>query len=153
MNYSWFVGDILPGNSEIPSEKISAYLATEYTVFDENPDFILRVGEPSAVMKSYFEAYGEGSALFITAFNPQGQEQSDIENKASHKSLGHELQDSSRLVLEGAGSDPTGSWPSEKSYLAFGMGLEISAQIGQRFQQDAVLWVGADAVPRLMLLR
>jgi len=55
MNYSWFVGDILPGNSEIPSEKISAYLATEYTVFDENPDFILRVGEPSAVMKSYFE--------------------------------------------------------------------------------------------------
>ena len=109
MNYSWFVGDILPGNSEIPSEKISAYLATEYAVFDENPDFILRVGEPSAVISSYFEAYGEGSALFITAFNPQGQERSDIENEAGHKSLGHELQDSSRLVLEGAGSDPTGS--------------------------------------------
>ena len=55
--------------------------------------------------------------------------------------------------MDGAGADPTGAWPAEKSFLALGVGEEAARNLGNCFHQDAVVWVGPDAVPRLLLLR
>ena len=55
-------------------------------------------------------------------------------------------------VIEGAGY-PAGAWPRELSYFALGIDEGAARQLGRRFDQDAVVWAGADAVPKLLLLR
>jgi hypothetical protein len=56
-------------------------------------------------------------------------------------------------TIEGSGSEEGTDWPSEKSYFALGLALEPSRAIGTHFDQDAIVWVGLDAVPQLILLR
>jgi hypothetical protein len=57
------------------------------------------------------------------------------------------------VVLDGIGQHPDNGWPGEDSLLALGVSLADALLLGRRFGQDAVVWAGADAVPRLMLLR
>jgi hypothetical protein len=56
-------------------------------------------------------------------------------------------------VIDGDGADPSGQWPAERSYLAFGIDADAARELGRRFQQDAVIWIGKDAIPQLLLLR
>ena len=67
--------------------------------------------------------------------------------------LGRELRGLYPIVIEGAGADPTGAWPPEKSYFSLGVDLETARVLGRRYQQDAVVWTGKDAIPKLILLR
>jgi hypothetical protein len=56
-------------------------------------------------------------------------------------------------AIEGSGSEEGTDWPSEKSYFALGLQREDSIGIGKHFDQDAIVWVGENAVPELILLR
>jgi hypothetical protein len=56
-------------------------------------------------------------------------------------------------MIEGAGYDPRGTWPEEKSFLVLGLDLETSRALGREFNQNAIVWAGTDAIPRLVLLR
>ncbi|SHL69343.1 Protein of unknown function [Nitrosospira sp. Nsp11] len=56
-------------------------------------------------------------------------------------------------IIEGEGFDPCGKWPAEKSFLALGLDLKESSALGKEFGQNAIVWAGADAIPRLILLR
>jgi hypothetical protein len=42
--------------------------------------------------------------------------------------------------------------PGEPSFLAFGLALEASKTLGKAYEQNAIIWCGADAVPNLVLL-
>ena len=57
------------------------------------------------------------------------------------------------MVRGTTAADPTGAWPEEKSFLALGVGEDTARKLGNRLHQDAVVWAGLDAVPRLLLLR
>jgi hypothetical protein len=57
------------------------------------------------------------------------------------------------MVLDAEGADPTGAWPPEPSFFALGINEETARLLGIRYRQDAVLWVGANAIPELLLLR
>ncbi|MBV8250682.1 MAG: DUF3293 domain-containing protein, partial [Comamonas sp.] len=48
---------------------------------------------------------------------------------------------------------PQGLWPGEASVLIWGMDAPTARAWGEEWQQNAVLWCGADAVPRLLWLR
>ena len=139
--------------THIPPEKIAAYNATHYKVGLGQDGFILRIGEPSAGLRARYDAYAISCAVFITAFNPYGQDQCDNANDAAQALLQAALMDLTALVTEGAGADPTGAWPPEKSFLALGIDEDTAAQLGRTFHQDAVVWAGSDAVPKLLLLR
>jgi hypothetical protein len=104
-------------------------------------------------LRSRYAAHAISCAVFITAFNPCGRHQTDRANEAAHARLLAALLKLTRLVTEGAGIDPTGAWPPEKSFLALGIDEDTAAQLGRTFNQDAVVWVGSDAVPKLLLLR
>jgi len=41
----------------------------------------------------------------------------------------------------------------EKSFFALGVDLETAKNLGICYQQNAIVWAGADAVPKLILLR
>jgi hypothetical protein len=52
---------------------------------------------------------------------------------------------------EGQGEDP--SWLAEASFLVLGLGREEASDLGRKYGQNAIVWVGSDGVPELVLLR
>ena len=139
--------------SEIPAEKIEAYRKTDYR-FGEAPDaVILRVDLRSEELARLYSSSGFTCGAFVTAYNPYGTAQGIEANEAAHECLGTDLRALSARVIEGAGADPSGAWPEEKSFFALGVDLDGARNLGNRYMQDAIVWVGADAVPKLILLR
>jgi len=56
-------------------------------------------------------------------------------------------------TIEGEGVGPDQAWPAEKSLFVFGVDLETARMPGVRYRQNAVVWAGEDAIPKLVLLR
>jgi hypothetical protein len=139
--------------TEIPRDKIEAYLETHYRVGISPDVLVLRIGQHSPELASRYEQDSCDCALFITAFNPFGRKQDDADNQVAHAHLGEKLRGVADHLIEGDGADPTGQWPAERSYLAFGIDADAAQELGRHFKQDAVVWIGRDAVPQLLLLR
>lgn len=140
-------------HSEIPAEKIEAYLRTEYR-FGKGLDAVtLRIDRRSEELARLYASSGTACGVFITAYNPVGQARGIEINEVAHGHLATDLRAMSIRVMEGAGSDPSGAWPEEKSCFAFGVNLDAARDLGTRYGQDAIVWVGSDAVPKLILLR
>jgi hypothetical protein len=64
-----------------------------------------------------------------------------------------ELSASGLAFVEGVGNDPSNIWPGERSFLVLGLVPEAAKSLGAQFGQNAIVWSGADAIPRLILLR
>jgi len=139
--------------TQIPAEKIQAYLKTDYRFRDGLDTVTLHIDRRSVELARVYASSGIACGVFITAHNPWGQSQSDGANDAANESLAAELAAASTKVFEGAGADPSGVWPAEKSFFAIGIDLDAARSLGARYKQDAIVWVGADAVPKLILLR
>lgn len=140
-------------HSDIPAEKITAYLATDYRFGHGLDRITLRIDTRSEALKRLYASSGCACGAFLTAYNPLGQAQSPEANEAAHARLVAELNALAIEVIEGAGVDPTGTWPEEKSVFALGVELEAARTLGIRYHQDAIVWVGEDAIPILVVLR
>jgi len=140
-------------NTHVHPDKVKAYLATDYRI-DHSPQVVvLSIGYRSEPLSNLFSYYEVNCAAFITANNPRGAIQSDEANAQAHSELASMLQQLGHKVIEGSGSEKGINWPAEKSYCAFGLTLEPAKAIGTHFNQDAIVWVGVDAIPHLILLR
>lgn len=139
--------------SQIHPDKIRAYLTTAYRIGHTDRDIILTIGKRSERLASLFESSGVDCGAFITAYNPRGTKQSDAANNEAHTALADQLAKLGVKSIEGSGGEKGSDWPTERSYFAFGLALETAKAIGVHFEQDAIVWVGADAVPQLILLR
>jgi hypothetical protein len=143
----------LLAQSAIPAEKIEAYRKTDYR-FGHGTDLItLRINTRSEALSQLYISSGYTCGAFITAYNPCGQAKNIETNETAHAQLREKLHTLSPIIIEGAGTDPTGDWPEEKSFLALGIDLETAKSLGICYEQDAIVWVGTDAVPQLILLR
>jgi hypothetical protein len=100
-----------------------------------------------------FADSGVTCGAFVTAYNPRGTEQSKAANTKAHAELTAKLRQLGHQAIEGSGSEKGSKWPAERSYFAQGMALEPAEAIGRHFDQDAIVWVGPDEVPQLILLR
>ncbi len=141
--------------SQIDPAKVAAYQSTDYIVEAPQGSFVLRIGEASRELQALYAQTGHGSALFITAFNPEGALQGDAMNQAAHEELRSRLDAYADLVFdgEGQGVGENAGWPAEKSFFALGVDRGVSASLGRQARQDAVVWAGADGVPHLLILR
>ena len=139
--------------TQISDEKIRAYQATDYRLGHSNDDIILNIGKPSPRLLELFEDNNVSCGAFLTAYNPQGAQQSDAANDLAHAKLAKDLTDLGVRMIEGSGSEEGTDWPSERSYFALGLPLETASKIGTDADQDAIVWVGADGIPQLILLR
>lgn len=137
----------------IPPALIEAYRATLFRCGEGRDAFVLRIGVHSAALEDLYTAVGVSTAAYVTAVNPRSETQSADVNAIAHARLGAELAAAGYRLVEGAGEDPEGRWPAEQSYLVLGMALEAAREAGRRYGQNAIVWVGADAVPELLLLR
>jgi hypothetical protein len=136
----------------LPESLISAYRATRYRVFT-SPDFELAVGQRSSALAGLCRAHAANSAAFLTAWNPEGNLQSEPRNREAFARLRARVASHGVTVIAGFGEDPDGAWAGEESLLALGLSREAACDIGAEFRQNAIVWAGADAVPELILLR
>jgi hypothetical protein len=143
----------MTATTQIHPEKVQAYLATDYRIGHTAQDIVLTIGERAERLAAVFATNGVDCGAFLTAYNPQGTVQTDEANDRAHAELAAKLQALGLQAIEGSGSEEGTDWPSEKSYFALGLALEPAKEIGTHFDQDAIVWVGADAVPQLILLR
>jgi len=136
--------------TSIPSQTIRAYETTEYRVFSDL-GLKMNIGKHNPNIPRYQDDLL--GVAFITAFNPLGEALSDEQNERLHESLCTSVRESDYQFKEGEGGDPTGEWASEKSLYIEGIGLSAAIQIGNQYRQNAIVWVGTDQLPRLVLLR
>ena len=139
--------------TQIHPDKIRAYLATDYRIGHTSQDIVLTIGQRSERLEAAFAGNGVNCGAFLTAYNPRSTVQSDAANAQGHAELADKLRELGLQAIEGSGSEEGTEWPAEKSYFALGLALEPAKAIGIHFDQDAIVWVGPDALPQLILLR
>ena len=137
----------------IHPDKVRAFLGTDYRLGHTPQDIVLTIGQRSERLAALFAGKGLHCGAFITAYNPRGTVQADAANDKAHAQLAAKLAELDLQVIEGSGSEEGTDWPAEKSYFALGLALEPAKAIDIHFDQDAIVWVGPDAVPQLILLR
>lgn len=140
-------------SSAIPAALIASYRAADYRAGSGAAALNLRIDQHSEALAQLLAASGRQCAVFITACNPGSQLQSLAANQAVQARLREELSCHTSQIIEGTSSDPSGAWPAESSLLALGVELDVAEALGRQFGQNALVWAGADAIPRLMLLR
>lgn len=138
--------------SSIAPATLRAYRETDYRVEGDAP-FTLRIGAASPELAALHRAYHTSHSAFVTACNPYSRVLDTAANAARQASLARELHQRRLAFLPGIGRHPTNAWPGEPSFLVLGLPLEDARILGERFEQNAVVWNGADAVPGLVLLR
>ena len=138
--------------SEIPPLTIKAYLETDYCVSGE-PPFVFRVGVANESLAGLYRQFQASSAVYVTAFNPFSQDIGEVANAAKQAELAKDLNQRSLTFFEGVGKHPSGDWPAEPSYFVLGLSLEAAKALGEKYNQNAIVWCGADAIPELVLLR
>ena len=139
-------------DSHIEPPLIQAYRETHYRVTDERA-FTLRIDIPSPELAAIYSARGISCSAFITAFNPFSRTLSPAENESRHEALIAGVVNRGLKHLSGIGEHPTNGWEGEKSLLILGLALEEARALGNEFEQNAIVWSGPDAVPKLILLR
>ena len=139
--------------TQIHPDKIRAFLATDYRLGHTDQDIVLTIGQRSERLAALFAAKGANCGAFLTAYNPRGALQPDAANHLAHAQLATQLEQLGHEVIAGAGSEKGTDWAAEESYFALGLALEPAKAMGTHFNQDAIVWVGADAKPQLILLR
>ncbi len=142
----------MPG---IDPTKVAAYQDTDYVVRIRSGQFVLRIGQVSPELQALYAETGQGSAVFITAFNPEGALQADALNQAAHEALRNALSALTDRLFEGEGrgTEDNAGWPAEKSFIALGIDRQEFDRLGRQFRQDAVVRAGPDGVPELLILR
>lgn len=139
--------------SIIPAKLIIHYAATHYRArIDTTEHITLLIGHYCAPLATLLHTYGSQSAVYITACNPLSQTTPPGENQLASTRLYERLFHHSSYVYPGESIDPTGKWPAEASYLALDLNPAAARKLGREFSQNAIVWVGADAIPRLILL-
>ncbi len=141
--------------SSLPGSLIEAYRNATYRVEASQAvaAFELSLDQRCAPLAQLMAADGKDCAAFMTAHNPGSEPANAIENGAAQRRLRAALANCTVRVIAGCGGDPTGRWPDEESFLVLGLRLDSARRIGHAFGQNALIWAGADAVPRLILLR
>ena len=139
--------------SVITKNLVANYRATDYQIGTGSDSILLRIDQYSAPLAKLLIASEQPCAAIISAYNPYSQLVSDEENLSAHEALRNYLHNHSYAMIESLNSDPTHLWPAEKSLFVPGLDLNTAKLLGQQFNQNAVVWIKNDAIPRLILLR
>jgi len=139
--------------TQIAADKIRAYRASDYRIGFTEQGIVLQPGLRSAQVAQLFATHGVTCGSFITAYNSQGAQRSTAENEQAHQQLLTHIESQGLKCLEGEGSEAGTDWLAEKSCFALGLGRREAMKIGSFYGQDAIVWVGENSVPELVLLR
>jgi hypothetical protein len=143
----------LPGAGIVPELSdtlLHSYREALYRVRAPGGNIDLRIGRRSPELAALLRIRGVRSAAFLTACNPRSEIRPPAWNTQAARRLRAALRVLGLRTLTGLGLDERGKWPEEESVLALGITRDQAATLGRRFGQHAVVWVDADARPRLL---
>ncbi len=132
---------------------IQAYLGTTYRAETNGGVITLKIGAASRSITTLFVESQVGSAAFITAENPYSAPQPSAVNAERQRQLGDDLSAMGITYFPGEGQGEDPSWPAEASFLALGIDREAASDLGRKYGQNAIVWIGSDGLPELVLLR
>ncbi len=139
-------------NSLIPPCTIQAYRETDYRVSGDLP-LVLRINEFNKPLSALYKVNRANCCCYITACNPLSHIINNASNADHQSQLATDIQNRGLTFFKGIGQHPSGEWPGEPSFLVLGIALEAAKSLGNKYEQNAIVWCGADAVPQLVLLR
>lgn len=138
--------------STLPPGLIQAYRETHYKVIEAD-ELTLLVDTPNPALAQAHRQRRVDCSAFLTAWNPYSAELAVEENLARQAALAAALRSRGLVFVEGIGQHPSNGWEGESSFLVFGLSLAAAKALCTKFEQNALVWSGADAVPQLILLR
>ena len=138
-------------DTELPAPLLQAYAATQYGL--QGLDWHLSIGQHQPALAAHFTRHAVQCATYLTACNPYSTPLTAAENAQRMNELRQALQKAGWSWLDGQGRDPSGQWPPEDSVLVWGMPDSTARAWGAQWQQNAVVFCGADCVPQLLLLQ
>ena len=138
--------------SALSPDLIKAYEATEFHVM-AMPPFVLEVNRYCGKLDRLFKNWEATSAAFISAYNPYSESLAAEENALRNQRLQADIKHLGFRSIDGFGKHPDGEWEAEDSFFVPGISLDGARELGAAYGQNAIVWCGEDAVPRLVLLR
>jgi hypothetical protein len=139
--------------TSIDASLIAAYRATNYIVFDDGLEIVLRIEEINPAADALLMRHGAEQASVITAWNPHSVPSSDAENEPRQNELWHWIAQHHLFALPAEGRDPSGQWSAEESFLIFDITPQAAEELGRRFGQNAIVSISRGQAPSLILLR
>ena len=138
--------------SSLDASLIQVYRETHYRV-DGPLGLTLLVDTHSPELAALHLKHGVACSAFITACNPNSIALSEGANIKLQADFGVELQNRGFDYLLGIGQHPDNDWPGESSYLVLGLAIQAAKALAIKLEQNAFIWNGHDAVPKLVLLK
>lgn len=138
-----------PAVTDAKAALTERYRAAHYIVQWGARQFTMRVDVRSDALADCQRAQGVQRSAFVSAWNPRSEQQPAAVNAAAHAQLLAMLKGEGHRWLPAWGQDPAGQWPAEQSLLVLGIAADAAIRIGRAFDQNAILLVGEEAVPRL----
>ena len=135
--------------SSVDDELIKVYISTDFQVNAE-PTFILKIGNYSRGLSELHEQHNCETSAYITAWNPLGIAQTNLENKSRNNSLRKAISHK-YAIIEGIGLDSDGKWSGEESFLILGINREDAMLLGKQFKQNTIVF-NEDKIPELIML-
>lgn len=139
-------------DTALSPDLIKAYEATEFHV-TAMPPFVLGVNRYCGKLDRLFKNWEATSATFITAYNPYSESLATEENALRNQRLQADIKNLGFRSIGGFGTHPDGEWESEDSFFVLDISLDGAKELGAAYGQNAIVWCGEDAIPRLVLLR
>ncbi|MDE2343346.1 MAG: DUF3293 domain-containing protein [Betaproteobacteria bacterium] len=140
--------------TEIDPALLVIYKKSDYRVHDSScAPFVMHIDEPCESLQALMRVSGAHSACFISAYNPRSEPHTEEENLRAQENLRQDVAGLGLRMLEGVGEDPGGECAGEPCLLVLGITRKDTESLGRRYGQNAVLWMEADGIPELMLLR
>lgn len=137
----------MPYNNK-QKELIAAYNATEYRVY--SPAIIITVGKVNKELDKLLLENNETEWTYITSCNPYSRDCSVDVNKNYYESLLQHVSYYKYFEGEGQGIDTT--WPAEKSILIIGISVSQAIEIGNKYNQNAIVLGKYEQVAELKFL-
>lgn len=131
---------------------VEAYRQALYVVHGE-PELVIRVGEQNADLDALLTGHEAQTAAFVTAANPEGEQQSPQENRAAAEGLLKSEFLAGRAWFEGEGRDPEGRWPAEPSVLVIGLTRKDAETLAVVYGQNAFVFIENGKSPELVILQ
>ena len=129
----------------------NAYRNTIFRIFSNTP-FDLKIDVYSKALNQCFKYHNAKTCTIITAYNPYSKRITDAENIKKNIALLSEINKSGFNYLDAIGLDPQNEWEGEASFFIFNISQLEAQRMGNKYQQNAIVWAETDCIPRLIFL-
>lgn len=127
---------------------VEAYKSTNFNVFE--PLLTIKIGKHNTVLHTLLLTNNKTEWAYITPYNPKSRILNEKENQERFKELKEKLTSYLFFEGEGVGNDP--SWKPEQSFLILGITKTKAIELGNEYEQNAIVYGSTSQLPELLIL-